>query len=527
MRFRAIQFLILVYSPIMASTTAVHSRLVNPLNQTQETSPAYFYERFKPNAHTVLHFELIAENLIVNTTQGRFQRIGPNQYIQSPQILDFPCNLNPNQISIRNGELLIAHVQTSNIERSGESIRFIGNKHIGTYSGAYHNGKALKNIQHCSGAIRMFKDTTYVCWDGLSIYYNDSLIKNFSGKVVGNFQLQEKNYGRLGDIYVKNDSWTLFTTTGIFRLNPSSKALDTIYQLRNQSETRHAPILNNFNDVAYHNHWLNLQKDGSIASIDSFESNILDISRSIKPLVTTEQGLFEYDFDSREQTLLVPGSFHNGEWVNNEFIIATSNYGMLRIDATTKFIDTLFHNEFNHNSLLIIGDSIFAGAINGLYQTTVQNFINQTIPEPVRITTNSQRSLNYILLLVVLFISILLAQLRYIQKKNKNLLINTKSPHEVITRDTIQNFIKEHIKTVTIDNLRNHFNLSQNTLYELCQPESPGKIIRDERIRIVKELLENDAPIETLIEQSGFSISYLTRKILPELKNVKDPNQLD
>jgi hypothetical protein len=527
MRFRAIKFLILVYSPIMASTTAVHSRLVNPLNQTQETSPAYFYERFKPNAHTVLHFKLIAENLIVNTTQGRFQRIGPNQYIQSPQILDFPCNLNQNQISIRNGELLIAHVQTSNIERSGESIRFIGKKHIGTYSGAYHNGKALKNIQHCSGAIRMFKDTTYVCWDGLSIYYNDSLINNFSGNVVGNFQLQEKNYGRLGDIYVKNDSWTLFTTTGIFRLNTSSKVLDTIYELRNQSETRHSPILNNSNDIAYHNIWLKLQKDGSIASIDSFESNILDISRSIKPLITTEQGLFEYDFDSREQTLIVPGTFHNSEWLNNEFIIATSNYGMLRIDATTKFIDTLFHNEFNHNSLLIIGDSIFAGATNGLYKITRQYFIKEKIPKPIRISTNATSSLTYILLLVVLFISFLLAQLRCIQKKNSDPQLNYKSPKEVITRDSILNFIKEHIKTVTIDNLRNHFNLSQNALYELCQPESPGKIIRDERIIIVKELLENDAPIETLIEQSGFSKSYLTRKILPKLKDRKNPHQGD
>ena len=61
------------------------------------------------------------------------------------------------------------------------------------------------------------------------------------------------------------------------------------------------------------------------------------------------------------------------------------------------------------------------------------------------------------------------------------------------------------------------FNLSQNGLYEICQPYTPGELIRNKRIELIKVNLSSKS-VKELSEISGFSKAYLQRQILPELR---------
>lgn len=474
------------------------------------------YERFQPNNHIVLNYKLVNGNLLINTSMGRFQRIGPNQYLRTNQLLDAPNTLSTEQISIVAGELIIVLPKTIAIDLKGVSVRFISQEYVGTYSGVFNRGKTLNGISHCSGAIRTFRDTTYICWDGLSIYHGDTLLNTYSGDFVGDFKILDKNYGRLGDIYVHDNTWSLFTDKGIFRLDRRNDILDTIYQNKNSATTIHAPYLNITNDIAYNSVWLMLLKNGDIKKITTFDSDILDISRAVHPTVTTDDGVFLYDFETDNKTLLIEGSFHNCQYLNQDYLIATSNHGLFRINVNTKTIDTLLLNEFNHNSLLVKSDTIYAGSVNGLYKVDVNYFTKYISIINTQLPTRVNHSILIKVLMTICFLVSLFILLIFIKRKKSTL--NSRFEKDVTaTKEIVERYIYENITIVTIDNLRSHFNLSQNTLYEICAPVSPGTIIKNERIRIVKNLLKTNASIELLVERSGFSKTYLKRTVIPEL----------
>ena len=133
-----------------------------------------------------------------------------------------------------------------------------------------------------------------------------------------------------------------------------------------------------------------------------------------------------------------------------------------------------------------------------------------------QLPTRVNHSILIKVLMTICFLVSLFVLLIFIKRKKSTL--NSRFEKDVIaTKEIVERYIYENITIVTIDNLRSHFNLSQNTLYEICAPVSPGTIIKNERIRIVKDLLKTNASIELLVERSGFSKTYLKRTVIPEL----------
>lgn len=481
-------------------------------------------EYFKPDNHIVLDFDFVDDNLLIQTTQGQYQRIGANQYVRTDRILAFPSKLSLESVSVEDGALRITKLPKIKMTYNGSSVRYNDTAYVATYSGVMHNKKHLPNINHCSGAIRTFKDTTYICWDGLSVYYRDSLIESFSGKLIGNFELNRRDYGRLGDILIENQNWICFTTKGVFKYNKRTQLVDTLYDLGIEEEVPYSPFLNNSKDVGYNKSWLNYHADGSIEVVHSFDSNILNISRNVKTIITTLDGLYLYHFNTRSSEMFLQGSFHNSTWVNNNVLLATSNHGLFRIAADTKSIDTLIYNEFNQNSLAIIEDSIYAGSVNGLLKMNLESFLKQEKMSTINISTKPQNKFNLILVMASLVSGALITQgLKSLISRKRT--ITSTSKKEDVTKVLVEDFIYRNIRTVTIDGLKSHFKLSQNALYEVCAPTSPGTIIRDERMRIVEDLLKTNATLSLLVERSGFSKTYLKRTVIPELikRNLNAP----
>jgi AraC-like DNA-binding protein len=98
------------------------------------------------------------------------------------------------------------------------------------------------------------------------------------------------------------------------------------------------------------------------------------------------------------------------------------------------------------------------------------------------------------------------------KKTAKTTLIQT-----TLDKQNIDRYIQENITTVTIVSLRNHFSISQKTLYEICRPATPGELIRNKRIDLVKLELETGKSIREIAKSTGFSQDYLRKVILPNI----------
>ena len=80
-------------------------------------------------------------------------------------------------------------------------------------------------------------------------------------------------------------------------------------------------------------------------------------------------------------------------------------------------------------------------------------------------------------------------------------------------RKDIENYIDSNLNQVTIISIKEHFNLSNRSLYEILKPLKPGQLIAQKRKLKADKLYNDGADNETIAKITGFSTSYLKKII--------------
>ena len=470
-------------------------------------------EVFSPPNNVVLDFEYHQNLIKVNTAYKSFIRTGINSYEEYSEGYEY-LDIEPNEewidrIEVKNGRLEIHHRPILSITHVDTSTRSVNLPYTGTYKGVLYKDKVLKGTGYCSNEIRIYNDTAYACFDGLLLYYKDSLIETYNGDIVSAFIYHGHDLGLIQDILVTKQFWIALTSNGVFKLDRRTHEVDTLLLTDFQS-TQYSRFTEDL--FGWHkNYWFHIDTlTYELNVLDTLPSTIKHVDET-KTLFTTNQQVILNQYNYGTDTIL-SGSFHSSVLYDENYILLSSNSGLIVYDRSKSVLDTIIKAEFNSNSFYITGDTLYAGSVMGLWKINTSN-INQLPRYSLSqkenwFNTNKGPILSGIFLLLG-FAFFLIGK----TKKTRNEIYTpTKS-----NLSTISEYIDNNIRTVTINSLMTTFNLSQNGLYEICQPLTPGELIRNKRIELIKENLSSKS-VKELSEISGFSKAYLQRKVLPQLR---------
>ena len=438
---------------------------------------------------------------------------------------------------INSGKLFLFKENNFTITNDSLSVRSITRNYIGSYTGIFKNGNKIKFPEYTDGYIREFDNETFICYEGL--FRDSSGITTTYANSKKETVIAGKNIGFARDIQkLEKGNYALVTIKGIYLVNFSLNKIDPIIEESksfdhfsifkiDQSDKNSTRIFYTFQNKLFYyviqtkeNNVL-LDTKHSTAIKQSFFPNTID---KIYVLFEDKLSLFTLDQQSNtysEDVLMNGLIFSHNMILNNEKIFVSSNVGLHMFDLKkNKAYLNLIPVEINNRSLCIIQDTLKFGTLNGIYNLT-DNHIESLTNEADDAALNTKASstddkFNYFVLLgiIILLIIIILIMIIMIRKsKTKQVIekvIETENYGEA-TKDNIIYYIQENITIVTIQSIRDQFNLTPIMLYEILGNDKPGEIIRNYRMDLVRKYRRIKLSEEEIAQNTGFSISYLKK----------------
>lgn len=488
-------------------------------------------EIFAPSDGIVLDYSITEDAFIIQTTRGNFERIADYQYIRTDKRLDKAKKASGHLKTIavlKDDKLYIPQKKSFRRSFLGAKVRFNDERFVGTFDGVFISGNKVQHskLTYCDGVIRSFRDTTYICYDGLAIALDNKVLQIFSSQLEAtlSFDSGQTNYGRLQDIWIRGGKKILLTNLGLFAVNRKNEIDTLFFQAENSNKQspggRFIEIAGDDLEGFYNNVYfkLNLVTD-SVKVMATLNNVIYNISKGEYLFITTSDGIYSILED--EQDFILEGNFHGCIQHNGQFY-AYSNDGLFSFNPKQKKkeLEQLIQFEFNKHSASIYNDSLRIGSQDGLWSFALDSMplpMAKIEPKPSKLIT-MQNGLIFCLTLGL----VLSVRVNYASKKKR------KTKYDFgITRNSqktdIIHYIEENMASVTIVSLRSHFNLSQKKLYTICEPDPPGKIIRDIRLIRMKELLSRGLDYKTIAKETGFSVEYMRRRLLKEINVSNEP----
>ena len=94
------------------------------------------------------------------------------------------------------------------------SVRSISQNAVGTYSGVYINGNKLDKITYTDGQIKELDSITFVCYNGLLSYKNNTETKLYNND---NSIRTKGEYGRISNIFdIGGSIYLVISNKGIY-----------------------------------------------------------------------------------------------------------------------------------------------------------------------------------------------------------------------------------------------------------------------------------------------------------------------
>jgi hypothetical protein len=412
-------------------------------------------------------------------------------------------------------------------------VRSITSNYIGSYKGIFKNGVKLKFPEYTDGFIREIGNEAFICYEGLyrdsagkiSVYANAKKELLINGLVLG--------FAR--DIqFVEDGYYVLTSTKGVYLVNFGLKILQKITseeQIDNcsiltidHSDKNSTRIFYTAQSKIY---IYAVQTKETILLLDSkyplpikqaFFPNTID---KIYVLFDDKLSLFTLNDKVYSETVLMDKmSFCHNFVFLKEKIYVTSNIGFNYYDLKkNKPYYNVIPVEINNRSLSVINDTIKFGTINGIINLSENNIekITEEYEDSLLAKSNSNSSFesNYKLFLgIILLLIIIVIVLIYYLIKNKNKpadKVIEKENYGEATKDNIIYYIQDNITTVTIQSIRDAFDLTPIALYEILGNDKPGELIRNHRMELVRKYRRIKLSEEDIAQKTGFSVSYLKK----------------
>jgi len=421
------------------------------------------------------------------------------------------------------GVLFVFNLKSYNVKPL-PSIRSISKNYIGSYGGIYSliNNEKIEFPTYTSSFIREFDGVTFINWDGLSIIDKNGQ-RNFYASNGEGIEIKDEIIGLANDVEkIDVNRFLLFTSYGVYLFNDktldfkqvlSASKYGILNFIRSEKDINRASRVFLHNDKTIFQYLPTTKELTKIASFDSFIVDVFSNSASIYYVLTDKDVRKIHLTEKKENYIL----FDNIKLTNNigvfkNFVFVTSDVGLYLFDLKTKVgKELIIKEEFNKNAFFIDNNKLNLGSINGLYE-----FDNSTLTNLFNEQEDLQENENIIirkdkLLIYGLFILLLVAgSFLFFRQKLINYNIK-KMKYKGINQAQINEYIVSNISSVSINSICDHFELPVNKLYNLLGDKKPGDLIRDERLKIVRQMKIENKSLKEIAQATGFSTSYLKK----------------
>jgi len=424
------------------------------------------------------------------------------------------------------GVLFVFNLKSYNVKPL-PSIRSISKNYIGSYDGIYSliNNEKIEFPTYTSSFIREFDGVTFINWDGLSIIDKNGQ-RNFYASNGEGIEIKDEIIGLANDVEkIDVNRFLLFTSNGVYLFNDKTLDFKQVLSaskygifnfIRSEKDINRASRVFLHNDKTIFQYLPTTKELTKIASFDSFIVDVFSNSASIYYVLTDKDVRKIHLTEKKENYILFDNiTLPNNIGVFKNFVFVTSDVGLYLFDLKTKVgKELIVKEEFNKNAFFIDNNKLNLGSINGLYEfdnSTLTNLFNEQedLQEKENIIIRKDK-----LLIYGLFILLLVAgSFLFFRQKLINYNIK-KEKYKGINQAQINEYIVSNISSVSINSICDHFELPVNKLYNLLGDKKPGDLIRDERLKIVRQMKIENKSKKEIAQATGFSTSYLKKLLL-------------
>lgn len=400
---------------------------------------------------------------------------------------------------------------------SAVSIRSHGKNFFAGYPGVSIESHEISNIPYCSGAIRNFNNTYYICYDGLGIYdpstHRTTL---FTSSDKGELSIGGQKLGNLRDIALKKNTFYLLTSTGLYASDLNFKKCREIFLSDTPYENAEFviyhedyPVLNFIHSNGFYTYNVENGKIDTLLSLANIDCINYD-DKYIYFMGNSHAYVYKKQFlELSELVDSIPGQFVACIYQDDKYIA----FGLDGLWVYSKEWYRLNNIEYNRRSVLISGDTVRAGSTSGMYTYLITDLLSYPS------LLNSSKSANQSSLFPFLTVSgTLVSVLIIILLALKFIRFQKTSQSAPLERSEIEVYILNNLKTITVERICLYFGITNIELNERFTDISPASFIKNSRMELAKYCYENGESIDYISNATGYSKSYLIKFVLPSLK---------
>jgi len=253
----------------------------------------------------------------------------------------------------------------------------------------------------------------------------------------------------------------------------------------------------------------------------SIQSRIRDLYNYGKVLyISADAGLYTIN-DMNPKSLKKQNDLPNVVGVsmdlNKNLWISTEN-GLYVQPADRKTpIPYIPYVEFNRAALTIYDDYVYAGSVEGLFIIDIFNVSKNFLPQYVDKIDVGNRNIILYWFLSLLLLSVLVFWIVKRREKIKNAVfskLSKKHEERIITIEQMEQDIITH-RIMTVDGLAEFYETNSVQLNRILKSfnTTPGKILRQSKLRHAKALMKNNVPLHEISQQVGYSAVYLKSNV--------------
>jgi hypothetical protein len=419
---------------------------------------------------------------------------------------------------VSNGTLYIFEFMHFKITYPNMSIRTISKHLIGGYSGVFFNGKKLRLPPFCDGYIREINQKAFVCYSDLLAFNMPVNPGDTTLTPVDLTSLKQVPYKYISDIHYSNTDHSYYLSSQGKLLNLDKDLIKTsiIYTFDGENTALLGSARTSLIFSADTRLLSRKYVEKNIDTLATLDQVILDgFLTSKNYYILTKDALHVLYSDGTLKKLTMLNDAHTILGISTTEMLIGSNAGLFLFNTVDNTLSTVMEGvEFNRKALFLNENIVYAGSITGLYSFTVASISELIQRNKYRSTFFDENTKYYVfaLLLCIIIIAWLIRSLTLMRKKlnaNKQALDEATTPE--VTRQMIEDYIRENLATASINSINDHFNTNSTYVYSLFEPEKPGSFIQHLRMQLVADMKKKGHKIPEISAVTGLSESYIRK----------------
>jgi hypothetical protein len=420
------------------------------------------------------------------------------------------------------GRMYIFDILPYEYSYANHSFRTISKDLLGTYSGIYLKGKKLGYPVYpfTDGYIRQFEDRAFICNYNIIILEKDALDTGILqlGKNCREYGPEKQFYN---DIFYapKKRYYYIATQQKLVRTDYDFNEFTTLFEYNGKNgpigfATEDERSLLFFADNILYQLFYANEKVESLVTLEETIMAAVFIEKQVYLL--TKKGLYRFNSGQQTEKLIDIENAHTMIAHGGSELILGSDHGLYLFNIVSKALSVVIKGvEFNRRALYEHNNTIYAGSINGMYSIQANDLPKIIEENKAQLKKDPlPKNIGIIIavsLLIIFILTTMILWLRSKLKKAETVIENIKVPNKTVTKDIIEEFIRNNLPNASIKTIIDEFDLNPRQLYAILKPDKPGTNIQNIRLNSVKQMREEGKTSQEISKATGLSISYLKK----------------